>query len=175
MKKLAITLLAVVGLATTFTACKKEDNAAADLMQDQVFITAASSNNLFEMAAANIALSKTTNTNIKAFANNMLTYYGQATTDMQILARQKQLDVAESMPQQYFDKLTTLNALADTAFNTQYVALMVTSHQQSVNLYTSASQNAVKDEGIKAFAAAKLPALKQQLEAATALKTQVGQ
>ncbi|MFD2145774.1 DUF4142 domain-containing protein [Mucilaginibacter antarcticus] len=175
MKKLAITLLAVVGLATSFTSCKKDDDAGMDMMQDQAFVIAASSSNMFEVAAANLALSKTKNTNVTAFANHMLTDHGQTATDMQILARQKQLDVAESMPQKYQERLITLTALVDTAFNRQYATMMVTSHQETINLFTAASQNSVKDEGIKAFAAGKLPTLKRHLEEAVTLKTQIGQ
>jgi putative membrane protein len=175
MKKLAITLLTVVGLATAFTSCKKENENEGSMVQDQAFITAVSSSNTFEMAAANAALSKTTNTNVTAFAKNRLVDLGLAATELQILAQQKQLDLAGSMPDRYQQKLIALNTLTDTAFNRQYAELMVTAHQESVNLFTAASQNSVRDAGLKAFAAEKLPAVKLQLEAATALKTQVAQ
>jgi putative membrane protein len=173
MKRLAITLLAVVALAATFTGCKKDRQYRMD---DQDFVTQASSSNMFEIAAANVALTKTSNANVTAFANHMITDHGKAATEMMAVAQKNGLTVPTTMLQKHQEKLNMLNTLSGTAFDKQYAAMMVVSHQETISLFTSAAMyDGVHHDELRNFANEKLPTLKHHLEEAVTLQAQVGQ
>src|SRR3982750_3981332 len=101
MKKSAIILFALAGLALMFTSCKKDRDYRMD---NQEFVTQASSSNMFEIAAANVALNHSTNTNVTAFANHMIQDHGMAATEMMAMAQQEGLTVPTTMLQKHQDK-----------------------------------------------------------------------
>lgn len=143
-------------------------------MNNQDFVTQASSSNMFEIAAGNLALHNTSNTNVKAYGNHMITDHGQAAAEMAALASKKGWTVPTAMAAKEQSNYNTLAALSGTAFDKQFALMMVTSHQEAITLFqNAASSKGVPDADLRAFANGKLPTLKSHLADAQTLQTQV--
>lgn len=145
-------------------------------MTDQDFVTRASSSNMFEIAAGNLTISNSTNSSVTAFGSHMVNDHGQAATEMMGLAHQKGWTIPTDMLEKDKANLSVLASLSGTAFDKQFAAMMVTSHQETISLFTSVAQNnGVPDADLRAFASGKLPTLKEHLQEAQTLQTQVNQ
>lgn len=79
-------MLALI-VATAMTACHKDHDHFA--MDNQSFVTRASSANMFEIAAGNLALHNSSNIEVKAFGNHMVTDHSKVGTEMAAMAQQK--------------------------------------------------------------------------------------
>jgi putative membrane protein len=167
----------LIGLATLvfislFASCKKDNNYQ---MANQGYVTQASSSNMFEIAAANLAIQIGVHADVKAFGNHMITDHGKAATEMSTLASQKGLSIPTTMLEKHQAKLNTLAGLSGTAFDKQYAAMMVASHMETITLFQEASSDiGVPDGDLRSFASAKLPTLTMHLEDAQKLQTTVG-
>jgi putative membrane protein len=171
MKKLTFLMIVVLGTAIIFQSCKKDHNYN---MNNQDFVTQASSSNMFEIAAGNLAVQKSSNANVKAFGNHMITDHGQAGAEMATLASQKGWTVPSAMLVKEQTNYNALAALTGTAFDKQFAMMMVTSHQETVALFeNAASDNGVPDDDLRGFASGKLPTLRDHLTDAQTLQTQV--
>lgn len=143
-------------------------------MNNQDFVTQASSGNMFEIAAGNLAVNQSTNANVKAFGNHMITDHGQTATEMAALAGKKGWTIPTTMSAKEQNNYDALAALTGTAFDKQFAQMMVTSHQETVALFQSAAgNNGVPDGDLQDFAAGKLPTLKGHLSDAQTLQAQV--
>jgi putative membrane protein len=173
MKKTVFLILAVLGTAVFIQSCKKDNNNNY-VMANQDFVTQASSSNMFEIAAGNLAINKSTNSNVKAFGSHMTTDHGQAATEMAALASQKGWTIPTAMSVKDQNNYNTLAGLSGTAFDKQFALIMVTSHQETIALFqTAAGNSGVSDADLRSFAAGKLPTLKEHLADAKTLQTQV--
>jgi putative membrane protein len=174
MKKLSMTLIMLLGSVFIISSCKKDSD--HHTMDNQDFVTQASSANMFEIAAGNLAINNSTNANVKAFGNHMVTDHGQTGTQMATLANQKGWTVPTTMLAKHQTNLNTLTSLTGAAFDKQFAMMMVTSHQETIALFESAGgDTGVQDADLRSFANSKLPTLKEHLASAQTLQTQVNQ
>jgi putative membrane protein len=173
MKKTALLIMVLLGTTILTQSCKKNNDVNYS-MSNQDFVTQASSSNMFEIAAGNLAINKSTNTNVKAFGTHMTTDHGKAATEMATLANQKGLTVPTVMLPKEQNNYNALAALSGTAFDRQFAQIMINSHQETITLFASAASDiGVPDADLRAFAAGKLPTLKEHLSDAQTLQTQV--
>jgi len=173
MKKTLIIIIAVLGTAVFMQSCTK-DSSTNYMMTNQDFITQASSSNMFEIAAGNLAINNSANANVKAFGNHMISDHSQAAAEMATLVSKKGLTIPTAMSAKDQNNYNMLAALTGTAFDKQFAMIMVTSHQQTIALFqTAAGNTGVPDGDIRAFASGKLPTLKEHLAEAQTLQTQV--
>jgi putative membrane protein len=175
MKKAILLVMVILGTTAFMQSCKKENNDKY-IMNNQDFVSQASSSNMFEIAAGNLAINKSSNDNVKAFGNHMISDHGQTATEMATLAAQKGWTVPAAMLPEQQNNYNTLAALSGTAFDKQFAQIMVASHIETINMFQkAASESGVPDEGLRSFAANKIPTLKEHLTDAQTLQTQVGQ
>nr|WP_294796010.1 DUF4142 domain-containing protein [uncultured Mucilaginibacter sp.] len=166
---IGLAFLIFVSLATS---CKKDNDYQ---MSNQSFVTEASSGNMFEIAAGNLAVQKSVNADVKAYGNHMVSDHGTAATQMMTMANEKGWSVPTTMMEKHQGKLNTLAALSGAEFDKQYAAMMVTSHMETISLFQNASSNiGVPDSDLRSFAAGKLPTLNDHLKDAQQLQNQVG-
>lgn len=164
--------LAFLGFATVVTSCTKDNTYTVD---NQDFVTQASSSNMFEITAAGLALQKSTNADVMAFANHMLTDHGTTAAEMASLASRKGWTIPTTLMEKHQTKINALSGLAGPEFDRQYAAMMVTSHQETITLFEQASNTfGVPDIDLRNFTSGKLPALKEHLDGALQLQTKVG-
>jgi putative membrane protein len=173
MKKAFLIITVVLGITLCIVSCKKDHNNYYT-MDNQNFVTQASSSNMFEIAAGNLAINNSTNTNIKAYGNHLVADHTQAATEMTTLANKKGWTIPTTMVNKDQSNYNTLAALQGTAFDKQFLNMMIASHQEAIILFqNAASDTGVPDDDLRSFAAGKLPALKEHLVTAQTLQTQV--
>lgn len=165
-------LLALLGGVMTFSSCKKDHHYS---MTNQDFVTKASSGNMFEVAAGNLAQQNSTNADVKAFGTRMVSDHGKAGTDLATLASKKGWTIPTSLLASDQANLDTLTSLNGTSFDKKFAAIMVNSHIKTIDLFQMASSDSgVPDADLRSFAAGKLPTLREHLQLAQQLQTEVG-
>lgn len=175
MKKLNYLLVMLLASMVLFglNACDKDDDNDYQ-MSNQDFVTKASSSNMLEITAGQLAINQGANADVKAFGQHMVTDHGQTATEMTSLASQKQLTVPTAMLPEHQQIYDGLKNLTGAAFDKQYAAMMVTSHQQTIALFQQvAADNGVPDADLRVFASGKLPNLTHHLQEAQELQKKV--
>jgi putative membrane protein len=165
--------LAFLGIAITIASCTKDNHYS---MANQDFVTQASSSNMFEVAAGNLAMNNGTNADVKAYGSHMVSDHTVAGTEMANLAAKKGWSVPTTMMPKHQSNYNMLAGLTGAAFDKQFAAMMVMSHQETIDLFQRASSGiGVPDDELRGFAAGKLPTLNEHLQHAIELKAKVGQ
>ena len=141
---------------------------------DKTFITKAADSGSTEIAASKVAQSKSTNADVKKFADSMVTDHTKVADELKQLAASKQITVSDQPGARHKADIAKLSSLEGKKFDQEYAARIgVAAHKDAVKLFTEASQKATDPE-IKAFAAKTLPALQHHLDMANALHASLG-
>ena len=155
-------------------ACDKDDDNTNYQMGSQDFVTRASSSNMLEIASGQLAVNQGVNTEVKAFGQHMVNDHGQTATEMATLATRKGWTVPSAMLPEHQQMYDALKGLTGDAFDKQFAVMMVTSHQQTIDLFEKAASNSgVPDGDLRSFASGKLPTLKAHLQEAQQLQANV--
>jgi putative membrane protein len=136
------------------------------------FVDEASALGRAEIEGATVALSKTTSTNVKEFAQKMLDDHGQANEELTKIATKKNLKVASEADLMNKVKGMALKLRSGESFDEAYANNQIVAHEQTIALFRKALRE-VDDPDLKAFAKAKLPTLEQHLKQAKALTANV--
>lgn len=154
-------------------ACKK-DNDDNYQMDNQSFVTQASSSNNFEVQAGAIAVAKAQNAAVKHYGEHMVTDHTAVGNEMKSLATAKGWVIDATLQPKEQANLQKLNSLDAASFDREFMQIMVVSHQDAITLFSNAAGDmGVFDPDLRAFAGAKLPSLKAHLEDAIELQAQV--
>lgn len=175
MKKLKSLSTVIIALITVlaFQSCD-DDDADNIRMDNQTYVTKASSNNSYQIAAGTLAISKSDNQRVKDYGNHMIEAYTAIGVELSALAQSKDWTISTELQAQEKIRIATLTALTGAAFDKEYAEIMVESHEDAVDLYTSASgSNGVMDTELKSYASGKLPTIKTHLEEAQTLEAEV--
>jgi putative membrane protein len=165
---------ALIGLFGVLQSCKSKDNTSNYQMDNQTFVNQASSSNNFEVAAGTLATTKSSNTLVQQYGARMVTEHTGVGQDLKAIATSKNLNVPTTLQEKDQTNINALNALSGAQFDAQFINMMIVSHQDAITLFQNASSaNGVMDGDLRNFAANKLPSLKEHLQAAQALQTQV--
>ncbi|MDN3921540.1 DUF4142 domain-containing protein [Roseateles violae] len=130
-----------------------------------------------EVSASKLALSKSSDTQVKAFAQQMIDDHTKAAAELQSLADAKgvKLPTEPSMTQKTKEKMT-LSTADGANFDYRYAdSAGVSAHEDTVKLFRKAAAEA-KDADVRAFASKTLPTLEhhlqmaKELQAATAIR-----
>jgi putative membrane protein len=145
-------------------------------MDNQTFVTQASSSNNFEVAAGAIAQAKGVRAEVKSYGQHMVMDHTGVGAEMISLAQSKGWTIPTSLQPKEQANLDKLNASASSTFDKDFAAIMVASHTDAIDLFTTASgREGVRDGALRSFAAGKLPSLKNHLAEASSLQTLVNQ
>ncbi|MGK5080734.1 DUF4142 domain-containing protein [Janthinobacterium sp. HLX7-2] len=143
--------------------------AAAPGAYDKQFLSKAADAGSTEIAASKVAQSKSSNGDVKKFADAMVTEHTKVADELKQLASSKQIEVSDQPGARHKVQIDKLSRLEGKQFDAEYAASIgVAAHRDVVKLFTDASQKA-SDPDIKAFASKNLPALQHHLEMANAL------
>lgn len=186
MKKLSLVTLMALG-AFTFQACQnsgsKDAVETADSLntstdtstsasaaysgtiadEDSKFSTEAANAGMSEVALSEMALKKSTNADVKAFAEGMIKDHKAANEKLKALATAKNITLPAVVGEEEQKVAAELSTKAGAEFDKAYVDQMVKDHDKAVSLFEDASKN-VKDADLKAFAIETLPKLKAHHE-----------
>jgi putative membrane protein len=171
MKTGKIMMMMLLGSLLSFQACKDDDDSELK-MDNSTFVTQAASGNMLEIKAGAMAVQKGNNNEVKEYGQHMVTDHTKASAELMLMANSKEMDVPESLTEKHQQMLNTLTPLSGTAFDKQFMKLMVQSHQEQVDLFQRASTD-VKDKDFRTLASKKLPVLKEHLEEAIELNATI--
>ena len=144
--------------------------AAAPGAYDKQFLSKAADAGSTEIAASKVAQSKSSNPEVKTFADAMVADHTKVAEELKQLASSKQIKVSDQPGTKHQAQIDKLGHLEGQQFDKEYAASIgVAAHKEAVKLFTDASQN-VSDPDIKAFAKKTLPALRHHLDMANALQ-----
>lgn len=118
---------------------------------------------LFEVKAAELALSRTSNADVKALAEMMKTDHAAANGELSGLVKQKNISVPDTMDAEHSKKYHDLMEKTGSDFDKEYVDMMVKGHKDVIDFFEKESKDG-KDQELMSWASGKLPTLRHHLE-----------
>lgn len=129
------------------------------------FASKATASNNFEIQAANIALTKSQDQNIKQYAQMIVDDHTAAGNELATLVKNKNWQLSTPDNQNYTELIDQLNNADPANFDRTYVDLMAKSHQDAITLFKDASTGtATTDAELRKFATDKIPAFQKHLD-----------
>ncbi len=174
MKKLNLikVLCAILFVSFAAQSCKSDNDGANYQMENQAFVTQALTTNKFEVAAGTLAQMKSTNAQVKQVAGHIVKDHTSTGIDLTDLAKSMELVVPTSIEQQDQTNINILGLLTGSAFDKEFIRMMVESHEKAIPLFQqAASKTGVPGADLRHFAENKVPTLQQHLNEAKALQT----
>jgi putative membrane protein len=135
--------------------------------EETAFIQSAAVGGMMEVAAGNMALQKSKDSKIKSFAEMMVKDHTKANTELEALAKSKGLGLPATFPVEAQKHMDVMKTLAGEAFDRSYIAMMVTDHNKTIDLFTAAAT--YNDSDIKSFATKTIPVLRGHYKIANQL------
>jgi putative membrane protein len=136
------------------------------------FIMKATSSGMTEVALAKIAETKATESDVKRFAQRLVTEHTKANEELARIVKEMKGKLPEK-PSPEHEKLLQHFQGEVKNFDREYIKHMVDSHTKSVELFTKASKECKNDQ-LRAFAEKTLPTIKEHLEMAKKLSEKIG-
>ena len=131
---------------------------------DAKFATTAAAGGMAEVEIAKLALTKTSNDQIKSFANMMVTDHGKANDELMGIAKTKNITLPATLDADHQKKMDDLSKLSDKDFDKAYVDAMIDGHKKTLDLMNNEAKNGA-DADLKAFAAKTAPTVQMHLDA----------
>lgn len=145
--------LAAILLAATSTAAFAAPTA-------QEFVTKASVAGMFEVETSNVALTHSSDADVKAFAKQMVTDHTAAGNTLKTIAAKEGLKPATALDSNHQEKLDELKTASKDDFNDTYISLQEDAHDDAVSLFGDYAKNG-DNAALKQFAAKTLPTLEK--------------
>ncbi|HEX8251976.1 MAG TPA: DUF4142 domain-containing protein [Thermoanaerobaculia bacterium] len=128
--------------------------------EDKEFVANAGMSGLSEVQLANLALQRSENAQVKAFAQRMLTDHTKSNAELSQLATAKGLVLPAELAGTHQQGLEHLQGLSAAEFDRAYMQHMVSDHNTALQLFQNGAAQATDPE-IKAFATRTLPILQE--------------
>jgi putative membrane protein len=166
LKRSAIFSIVAIGMMTSASIF------AASLSHgDKKFLEAAAHAGHTEIEASKLAQNKSSSSDVKSFADEMIKDHTKVGDELDQLAASKDVKVPTEPSLTQKAKLKMLSAYSGANFDKHYAKeIGVSAHEDTVKLFRKASKDA-KDPDVKAFAEKTLPGLEHHLEKAKALES----
>jgi putative membrane protein len=140
---------------------------------DSAFIEKASRGGIAEVEASELAANKATNQQVRAFAMMLVKDHSAANKKLADIAKSKGMQQPAMMSDDQQATLEALQAADGARFDQAYMAQMVKSHEESVQLLKSEIESG-QDPATKAYAQEVLPTVEGHLRKAYELTGQEG-
>lgn len=135
----------------------------ASMGTDTTFANKAAVGGLAEVEFGKLAISKTSNSSVKHFAEMMVEDHGKANAELEQIAASKNIMLPAELDQEHKSKYDQLSTLSGKEFDKQYVEEMIDGHKKTLELMNSEAQNGA-DAELKAFAAKTAPVVDGHLQ-----------
>ena len=159
----SLLFLALIGASIATLAAEAEDTPPAA----EVFFKKAALDGLAEVELGKIALNKSQDPEVRAFAQRMVTDHGKANQELTSLARAKGIAAPTSLDAEHRTMIANLERESGPAFDRAYCEHMVMDHTKAIALFESASK--APDTDVAQFARKTLPTLKEHKQMAARL------
>jgi len=149
---------------------KFEENDDKD--DDSDFLVAAAETDMMEIELGKLALSKSTNADVKEFAKMLVADHTKSANETKPFAEKLQVSLPAAITEKGKEHYNELNEKSGQDFDEKFAEMMVDGHEDAISKMEKASENAT-DPAIKAWAANMVPTLKAHLEHAKSLRDKV--
>jgi putative membrane protein len=129
---------------------------------DAKFTTQAAVGGIAEVELGKMALEKSSNPQVKEFANMMVKDHGMANTELTAIAKQKNITLPSTVDDEHKKKMDDLSKKTGADFDKAYVSTMVSGHKSTLKLMEDESRDG-KDADLKAFATKTAPIVQSHL------------
>jgi putative membrane protein len=166
--------LARIVLIASFTAASATALASDDKISAEDFVKQAGEAGTAEVTLGKLGAAKTTDKDVKAFAQHMVKDHAKANEELMAAARAKGLKVATepgAMHKAVTKKFEHQSADAD--FNHDFMEQMVNDHEAALTLFRTASADTTLDPDLRALAKKTLPTLEAHLADARKLEAKL--
>lgn len=142
-------LIAVAALLS----CKKEDATIPNVLNDsdKNFIHLASMSNTFEKETSKIALSKSADSVVLSFAQQMLTDHTNAQNDLKTMGTVVGFTVTDTIDAAHAATITQLDTLTGRTFDSAYIHTQLLDHEGTRKFYIDELENG-NQVNVKAYA-----------------------
>lgn len=140
--------------------------------KDAEFAVKATVAGLFEVKAAELALARTSNSDVRALAEMIKNDHAAANGELMGLAKQKNISVPDTMDSDHSKKYYELKDKSVEDFDKAYVDMMVKGHKDAVDLFEKQSKDGTDNE-LRTWANGKLPALRNHQTMAESTKDKI--
>jgi len=134
------------------------------------FVDKAANSNMFEIQSSQAAVNKTQNSEVRNFAQRMVTDHTQAGEKMQTAAQG--VTIPTALDQEHAQMLQKLQQASGNEFDRPYVDAQVDGHQKAVALFEGYAQNGDNAQ-LKQFAQQTLPTLRDHLQQITRVRDEM--
>jgi putative membrane protein len=138
----------------------------------KTFVETAAQDGMAEVDMAKLALKKSSNSDVKQFAQKMEQDHEQADDQLSSIAKSKGMTVPDKLDAKHEAMLKSLSAKSGKAFDRAYAEHMAKDHAKAVALFQGAAQSS--DADLAAFAKKTLPTLEEHKQLADNLNASVG-
>jgi putative membrane protein len=145
-----------------------EDRSSKAATSDQSFLTEAVAGGLAEVELGQLAAEKSSNPEIKKFAERMVTDHGKANDQLKQIAAQKGIDLPTEPSATHKATKERLSKLSGDEFDKAYMSNMLSDHKKDVAAFRKESTEG-KDPELKEFATKTLPTLEGHLKEAESI------
>lgn len=125
------------------------------------FATKAAEGGLAEVQLAELARQQASSDAVKRFADRMITDHGKANTELEALARARNMTLPKTLNAEHKATLKSLQGKKGAEFDAAYMAAMKRDHVKDIALFEAATGPGFKDDDLKAFATKTLPVLQE--------------
>jgi putative membrane protein len=172
MVRRAIGTVAIVGFLA-FSAFGQAQAGEAELAaQDLEFAEKAAEGGLMEVQLGKLAQEQAKDEQVVQFGERMVQDHGQANEKLMAIAEQKAVQLPQVLPEDAQQKYEELQQLSDAEFDEAYMDEMVKDHEKDVELFEQQADSG-EDPDLRAFAEETLPTLREHLELAKEVQSQV--
>ena len=174
---------AAIALAFGLTALAQESNAPASrantpnegsLKSDQAFLKEAAEGGFAEVELGQLAVEKSSNEDVKRFAQRMVDDHGKANEDLKQLAAQKGVNLPSEPSAEQKANKERLSKLSGEEFDKEYMSDMLKDHRTDIASFEQESDSG-RDSEIKKFASQALPTLREHLKEAESVSGKIEQ
>src|SRR5262245_52529849 len=141
-------------------------------LSDNEFVMKAGSSGMAEVAIGKVGQEKARNSDVKKFADRVVTDHSKANEALMRLAKDAGITVPDKPSAEQEQHVKHFSEGATKDFDKEFVHHMVDSHTKGVDLFTKASKE-LKNEKLKEFATKTLPTLREHLAIAKQLDDQL--
>ena len=179
--KVFIIMLSLAALSiTAFTqeTQKPDDKMKAEhqdmsKVEDKDFVNKVAMSGMTEVELGQLALTKTSNEDVKAFAQRMIDDHSKGNEELKTLAASKGITLPAALGAKENKLKDDLSKLSADKFDSGYISHMVDAHDRNVALFEKEASKG-KDAETKAWAEQKLPTLKEHQKMARDIAAKLG-
>jgi putative membrane protein len=150
------------------------NSAMSKTVTPQSFATQATVIGKAEIELGQLAVQKSEDKNVRAFAQRMVKDHQAADAKLKKIAGDESLKLPQSLDAEHEALKAKLSGLQGEAFDREYAKAMAKGHDKAVALFESASKAQQMPSELKEFAASTLPTLKEHMEMAHELHSKEG-